>query len=173
MSTHEFPKGSDKGEEETGSDVSDNDDGDEDYKDEGEGDNGNNENTGNYDDINMNPWSTGLPQNRDNYSINYARSILRVNNLANSNQVFKYVTREIFKDMKFTAGDEELERELIQLAINDRSVVIGDSRIPHEAIVEEYYREIPKSITLLRTRTINLARKKFMRKLLIDDFFFP
>ena len=87
--------------------------------------------------------------------------------------MFKYVTREIFKDMKFTAGDEELERELIQLAINDRSVVIGDSRIPHEAIVEEYYRDIPKSITLLRTRTINLARKKFMRKLLIDEFFFP
>ena len=74
--------------------------------------------------------------------------------------------------MKFTAGDNDLERELIQLAINKRYVVIGDSNIPHEAIVEEYYKDIPKSITLLQTRTVNLARKKFMRKLLVVKYFF-
>ena len=171
MSKRKSSEQEQKGEDDTGNggnEDDEDDDGDEDYKDEQHEEY---ENT-NLSNVNTNPWPAGLPERGDNYSVNYARSILRVNHLANSNQVFQYVTREIFKDMKFTAGDDDLERELIQLAINERYVVIGDSNIPHEAIVEEYYKEIPKSITVLRTRTINLARKKFMRKLLIVKYFF-
>ena len=109
-----------------------------------------------------------MGNNTDKYSVKHARSILRVNSVGNSNMVFQYVAKTVFPDMKFTEGDEELERELLEIALIESSVVIGDSRIPEAAFTQEYYPVVSKSITKLRERTICSIRNKFLRKLIVD-----
>ena len=109
-----------------------------------------------------------MGNNTDKYSVKHSRSILRVNSVGNSNMVFQYVTKTVFPDMKFTEGDEELERELLEIALLESSVVIGDSRIPEAAFTQEYYPVVSKSITKLREQTICSIRNKFLRKLIVD-----
>ena len=113
-----------------------------------------------------------MGNNTDKYSVKHARSILRVNSVGNSNMVFQYVAKTVFPDMKFTEGDEELERELLEIALLESSVVIGDSRIPEAAFTQEYYPVVSKSVTKLRERTICSIRNKFLSKLIVDRWKF-
>lgn len=87
--------------------------------------------------------------------------------MAYEDMLMRFVIHEVFKDMKFTQGDDEEEMGLTQLAIDEKYVVIDDAKIPESAFVAEFYPCISKNITALRTRSQNNARKKFLRKFVL------
>ena len=98
------------------------------------------------------------------YSEAFARRLLKASAVMYENMVMRYVVCEVFKDLKFTQGDDDEEMGLAELAIDEEYVKIEDSKIPTSAFVNEFYPCISKFVTKLRTRSQNNARKKFMRK---------
>ena len=98
------------------------------------------------------------------YSESFARRLLKPSGAMYESQIQRFVVHEVFRDMKFTQGDDEEEMGLTQLAIDEKYVVLDDARIPNSAFVAEFYPSISKYVTLLRTRSQNNARKKFQSK---------
>ena len=98
------------------------------------------------------------------YSADFGRKLLKVSALKNTTMVFNFVVNEVFKDLKFTEGDDDQEMELVRLAYEDGYVKIGDPKVTLDSFVTEYYTHIAKSVTLLRQRSVNAARKKFQSK---------
>ena len=85
--------------------------------------------------------------------------------------LFDYVVKEIFKHFKFTFGNDEDEKELCQIAIDEGYVKIKDPRIPHGTFIKVFYKKIATGITDLRRRTRGTARKKFRSKLICGLLF--
>ena len=98
------------------------------------------------------------------YSESFARRLLKPSAAKYEAMVMRFVVHEVFRDMKFTQGDDEEEMGLAQLSIDEKYVVIDDAKIPDSAFVSELYPCIAKNVTVLRTRSITNARKKFQRK---------
>ena len=98
------------------------------------------------------------------YSEAHARRLLKADVVDNERMLMTYVVHVVFKDMKFTLGDEEEEMALCQMGIGEKYITIKDPKIPESAFVSEYYSLISKNVTHLRTRAISAARKKFIRK---------
>ena len=98
------------------------------------------------------------------YSESFARRLLKTNAVSYEEMLSRFVVHEVFKDMKFTQGDDDEEMGLVQLSIDEKYVVIDDPRISHSAFVAEFFPCISKFVTGLRTRSHNNARKKFIRK---------
>ena len=98
------------------------------------------------------------------YSEAFARQILKTSCVMYQQMIHRYVVHEVFKDMKFTLGDDAEEMGLAELAIEEEYVKIDDAKISNSAFVNEFYPCISKEVTLLRTRSQNNARKKFQRK---------
>ena len=98
------------------------------------------------------------------YSEAHARRLLKADVVKNERMLMSFVVHEVFKDMKFTFGDEDEEMELCQISIRDKYVTIKDPKISESAFVSEYWTGISRNVTHLRTRAISAARKKFIRK---------
>ena len=98
------------------------------------------------------------------YSDGLARKMMKVTALRNNSMILNFVVNEVFKDMKFTDGDDDVEMQLVKLAIDDGYVKIDDPKIKEDAFITEYYHQISKCVTLLRQRAVNAARKKFQGK---------
>jgi hypothetical protein len=97
------------------------------------------------------------------YSQSYARRILQRNAVQMEKMVHNYVVHEVFKDMKFTFGDEESEIRMLLYAIKQGHVVVSDKRIA-KRVVAEFFCEIGKSMTALQTNATQAARKKYLRE---------
>jgi hypothetical protein len=104
------------------------------------------------------------------YSEAHARRLLKADVVDNERMLMTYVVHVVFKDMKFTLGDEEEEMALCQMGIGEKYITIKDPKIHESAFVSEYYSLISKNVTHLRTRAISAARKKFIRKYCLSLF---
>ena len=65
--------------------------------------------------------------------------------------ILKFVVHEVFKDLKFTEGDENQEMELCRIAFDDGYVTVPDQRILESAFISKYYQSIAKNVTLCQT----------------------
>ena len=98
------------------------------------------------------------------YSESFARRLLKTNAVSYKEMLNRFVVHEVFRDMKFTQGDNDEEMGLAQLSIDEKYVVINDPRISHSAFVAEFFPCISKFVTGLRRRPHNNARMKFICK---------
>lgn len=98
------------------------------------------------------------------YSQSYARRILQRNAVQVEKMVQNYVVHEVFKDMKFTFGNEECEIRMLLYAIKQGHIVVSDKRIAKRVVAEEFFGEIGKTMTALRTNATQAARKKYLRE---------
>ena len=72
----------------------------------------------------------------------HARRILKMDAVKNESMILKFVVHEVFKDLKFTEGDEDQEMELCRIAFDDGYVTVPDQRILESAFISEYYSTI-------------------------------
>ena len=98
------------------------------------------------------------------YTMDHARNILKLSAMQYEEKIFKCVSTDVFPDMKFPNGSDDVERNVILLAIASGEVAILDKKITEDAFVEEFFPQVSKALTVLRQRTVNSARGKFRRK---------
>ena len=105
-----------------------------------------------------------VKQKNKYYTDSFARTLLKRDTIRIEREISAFVAHEIFPDIKFTVGDDDYEKELLEYAVKSGYVKLGDPRIRMGTFTDEFRPEIGKSVSALRTNAQNQVRKKYIRE---------
>ena len=112
------------------------------------------------------PDSVAVHPKGDYFSTGLSRKLLKEDAFKLKAQMESFVTRELFPELKFTVGDEEVEAQYCLLAVKSGAVQLGNKKIDPACFASEFRGTIGPTVSRLRQYAQNVARGKYQHKFL-------